>query len=139
MKTIRALLCLVFASLSLHVAAADAPKPDAAAKPTESLDTAIAHGIKLLEGGEYKVFIETFATPEDIKNMEGAGGVAEVAKGFGAGEKGKNVLAIFKKIQGTKPTLAEDGKQATYALPPELKSKENISFIRIGTNWYIKN
>lgn len=145
MKLLRILAPVLAITLSYPIFAADAPKPAEPAKPAdaakamESLDTAIPYGIKLLETGEFKQFIESFASPDDIKKMNEGPGVAEVAKRFGTGQSAV-LIKVLNGIKGTKPTMSEDGKTATYPLPAGVvEFKKDITFVRIGAQWYIKD
>jgi hypothetical protein len=139
MNFIRILFALM-AGLVCHAAiAAEAEKPAAAAKPMEQLDTAIPHGIALLEASKFKEFLETFATPEDLKKMKEVTSLDELAKRFGK-DRAPNVIAVLKAIKDAKPKLEDDGKKATYPIPENLaETKQSIVFIRVGTAWYIED
>lgn len=138
MKALLAVTALLACATLLPVSAADAAKPVAAAESAtamENLDTALAHGLKLLEAKEYKTFIQTFATPDDLKAKGPA--VDEIAKNF-AGKQSEVLTTIFKGIQGAKPKLSADGNEASFALPKD-SVKESIEFTRIGKAWHLKN
>jgi hypothetical protein len=137
------LLRLLILALALFTVVPAFAAEDAAAsdtKPTESLETAIPHIVKLLEARDYKAFIETYANPDDLKKILEEKSVDEIAKSLGDG-KARELIAFFKAIQGAKPKLEDNDNKATFEIPENFKATlpRPLVFIRIGTRWYIKN
>src|SRR5689334_13523324 len=83
--------------------------------PREKVETAVPEMIRLLEKKEYKTFIEQFAPPEVYKQIIGDQKIEEFAKAFDK-ELGPNLLKALQSLKDVKPTLAEDGKTATFEL-----------------------
>jgi hypothetical protein len=139
MKIIRVLLTLLFVLCASHGFAAQGELSSESAKPSENLDTAIPHGITLLEGSKHKEFLETFVPPEQFKKMTETKGVEEFVAAFGK-EKAARLLAVLKAIKGAKPTMEDDGKKATFDIPGDAGGvKKTITFLRIENRWYIGN
>jgi hypothetical protein len=119
---------------SALLAAPARPEPG---KPQESLETAIPHGIKLLEGKKYAEFLKAYAPPEFVKRL-GDDGVKRFAEEFGM-EKAKALLNALKEIKGTKPTLSDDGKKATFKLKTMIAGRDSMTWYKNDKNWYISN
>jgi hypothetical protein len=114
-----------------------APAKPEAADPRESLETAIPHGIKLLEGKKYAEFLKTYAPPTFIKKV-GDTGLKKAAEEFGM-VKAKALLLALKDIKGTTPTLSADGKQATFKLKSEVLGNDHVIWYKDGKTWYISD
>lgn len=109
-----------------------------AADPREKLETAIPEAIKLLEKEEFETFLEKFVPPDDLKKITAKTPLSEMAKGFGE-RKALRLLKILKAANGNKPTIDADGKTAVYELKEPVEGKMDISFIKVGKLWYLKN
>jgi hypothetical protein len=125
-----------FALLLLLVVSAGAD----AASPQESLDTAIPDAIKLLEGKQYIEFVKRYGPPREAKFVSSLNldGQAEFIAQFGKG-KGPKLLTALRDIKGTKPTLSDDGKKATFKLKTKVGDKESMTWNKDGKNWRIAN
>ncbi len=108
------------------------------ADPRENLDTAIPDGIRLLEAKEYVKFLKAYAPPDGLAKFAEAGGLEKFAAEFGQ-SKGPRLLAVLKKIKGTKPELDETGQIATYRFEEAVGGKNNIVFMKRDKYWHIKN
>lgn len=104
----------------------------------EALETAIPEGIRLLEAKEYKVFVEIFVPPADLKKIIEGTSLEEFAKKFGE-RKAPRLLEVFEEIKGTNPSLDDSGTKATFALKEEKDGKKSITFVKVDKYWYIKN
>jgi hypothetical protein len=127
-----ALLVLLIASPL--VAAPAKPEP---ANPQEDLETAVPHGIKLLEGKKYADFLKLYAPPDFVKKL-GDDGIKKFADEFGK-EKAAPLLNALKEIKGTKPALADDGKKATFKLKTKIAGRDSMTWYKNGKDWYISN
>lgn len=107
------------------------------ADPRESLDTAIAEGIRLLEAKEYEGFIKTFAVPEELKSITSKVPMEQLVEGFKS--KGEHALSDLKVIKALKPEVSADGKTATYKADGEKGPKRTLVFTKIDKLWYVKN
>jgi hypothetical protein len=110
--------------------------------PGKDLDAALGHIIRLLEGGEIKTFIETYAHPDDLKKIQERESIDKLVEGFKK-EKAEKLLVLFKALKGTKPELKDEGKTATYQVPEAVKGedapKRPLVFVLVGDRWYIRN
>lgn len=104
----------------------------------ENLDTAIAEGIKMLEGQEYARFLKHYVEPDQFKKFSEQGDIDEFAKKFSE-KKAKIILDVLKSIKGKTPKMEEDGKKASFEIKLEGFPKDSIVFARIDKYWYIKN
>jgi hypothetical protein len=143
MKTFRLLLAFLALCGSVHLFAAEDETSSQSSNPMENLDTVIPHGIRLLEAGKYKEFIEAFMPPESQKKKAQRKSMEEIAKEFGE-KKAPRMLTALKAIKGTKPTLEDDGKNKTarFAFPEgaiEGQGPKSIVFVLIEKSWYIGN
>lgn len=109
------------------------------AHPCAKLETAIPHGIKLLEEKKFKEFIETFAHPDELKKILENTDLETIAKGLAESDKGAILIKIFKDLQGKEPMLAENGSKATYKVTTEGSPKDAIEFVKVEGRWYIRN
>jgi len=134
MLSIRLLLISSLVMSFVTPAVAQDVKPES----REALETAIPEGIRLLEAKEYKVFVEIFVPPADLKRIVEGSSLEEFAKKFGE-RKAPRLLEILKEIKGTKPSLDESGTKATFALKEEKDGKKSITFVKVDKYWYIKN
>lgn len=137
---IRCFACSLFIAFVVpafvHAQEEKAKKPH----PQESLETAISHAIKLLEKKNYKDLLDGYIPPDDLKQMKAAGAYDLVIKGFGEGEKAKQLLQVLKEIQTLKPEYNEEQTLATFTSEKEdspLKSRP-LKFIKVEKRWYIK-
>jgi hypothetical protein len=134
MLSIRLLLISSLVISLVTPAVAQDVKPES----REALETAIPEGIRLLEAKEYKVFVEIFVPPADLKKIIEGSSLEEFAKKFGE-RKAPRLLEILKEIKGTKPSLDDNGTEATFSLKEEKDGKKSITFIKVDKYWYIKN
>jgi hypothetical protein len=134
MLSIRLLLISSLVISLVTPAVAQDVKPES----REALETAIPEGIRLLEAKEYKVFVEIFVPPADLKKIIEGSSLEEFAKKFGE-RKAPRLLEILKEIKGTKPSLDDNGTEATFSLKEEKDGKKSITFVKIDKYWYIKN
>ncbi len=104
----------------------------------EKLETAIPEAIRLLEAKEYATFLKTFVLPDDLKKITEAIPFDKLVKDFSM-EKADVLLNILKGIKDARPTLADDGKKATYPLKKGTAPKDAIHFVKAGKLWYISN
>lgn len=140
----KAILFLLVSLLSLGaplVSAADDATSNES--PGKDLDGAFTHIIRLLETGEIKAFIETYAHPDDLRKIQEKESIDKLVEGFKK-EKAEKLLVLFKALKGAKPELTDDGKTATYQIPKEAEGGEDIPrkplvFARVGDRWYIRN
>jgi len=129
---IAAIVALFFAGCQ---ARAEEAKPEA----RETLDTAIAEGIRLLEAKSYDAFLKAFVPPDDLKKLADKHPLGEFTEKFGE-KKGPHLLLILKSLKDAKPKLEDDGKKATFDVPKDLATtKPAITFVQIGKYWYIQN
>jgi hypothetical protein len=107
-----------------------------AAKPQESLDTAIPDAIKLLEGRRYIDLVKTYGPPKAAKFVSSLNldGQAEFIAQFGKG-KAPELLKALREIKGTKPTLSDDGMKATFKFKTKIGGKESLTWNKDGKNW----
>jgi hypothetical protein len=124
--------------LITSIAAIGAFADDVATDPLETLETAIPEGIRLLEAKEYKVFVESFVIPSELKKIAAGTSLEEFAKTFGE-RKATRLLEVLQEIKDADPTLDETGTKATFALKEEEVGKESITFIKVEKRWYIQN
>ena len=104
----------------------------------EALETVIPEGIRLLEAKEYKVFVELFVPPAELKKIAERTPLEEFAKQFGE-RKSPQLLEALNEIKGAKPRLDDSGTKATFALREEMGKKRTITFVKVDKHWYIKN
>ena len=115
-----------------------APAPEPASAPMEKLETAIPHGIMLLEKDKHAELLQLFVEPEELKKILGMTKIDDFAKEF-AKDKAKLLLGVLKEIKGQKPALEDDGKKAVYSLKEEVNGKKTLTFVKHGKTWHIKN
>lgn len=107
--------------------------------PSESLETAIPHGIKLLEAKKHEEFIKTFIEPDALKKFTAdPKRFADLVAGFG-GEKADALLKALKEVKGEKPELVKDGKVAKFKLKTPIGGRDEIAFVKVGKTWHISN
>jgi hypothetical protein len=104
----------------------------------EQLETAIPEGIRLLEAKEYELFLQSFVSPDELKDVTGGTSLAEFAKKFGE-RKAPRLLEVLKEIKDVKPVLDEAKAEATFAFKKEIGGKKSITFQKVDKYWYIKN
>lgn len=127
------LVLVVVAHAAVSVAAE--PKPH----PCATLETALPHGVKLLDEKRYKDFLTAFVHPDDIAALPPGQTLDDITASFGEGEKAVVLLAVFRSILGAKPTLSEEGTVATYAVPVKEAPRDEIQFTLRDGRWYIRN
>ena len=134
------MLSIRLLSISLLVFSFVSPVVGQDVKPEsrEALETAIPEGIRLLEAKKYKVFVEIFVPPADLKKIRERTSLEELAKSFGE-RKAPILLEVLKEIKGTKPSLDDTGTKATFALKEKTGGKKSITFVKIEKYWYITN
>jgi hypothetical protein len=121
--------------------------PAAPAKATvnnearENVKTAIAEAIRLLEAKEYKLFAETFAFPEFLKEVSASPGgldamVNDVEK------HAPEMLKDLKDFQGKEPQMI-GADTAKFEIKREVAGQKpetgEIIFKKIDKYWYIEN
>src|SRR5262249_44094590 len=113
-----------------------APAEPEPGKPQEKLETAIPHGIKLLEDKKYAEFLKMYAPPDLVKKL--GDGLPKFAEGFGK-DKAKDLLGALKEIKGTKPELTDEGKKATFKLKTTIAGRDSMTWYKKDKNWYVGN
>lgn len=121
--------------LQAAVSGAAEPTPH----PCATLETAVPHGVKLLEAKRYKEFLETFVHPDDLAKLPPGQTLDDIAASFGQGDKASVMLAVFRSIRGEPPTLSEQGALATYKVTVKDAPRDEIEFTRRDGRWYIRN
>lgn len=134
MKTIRLLCTFAVCTVASTCWALREDKTD----PREKLTTAIPEAIKLLEKKEFETFLKKFIPPDDLKKITEKTPLPEMAKGFGE-RKAPRLLKILQAVEGSEPTIDDDGQTAVYELQEPVEGKKDISFIKVGKLWYLKN
>jgi cytochrome c556 len=115
------------------------PDPEPApANPMQSLATAIPHGIKLLEAKKHEEFITTFVPAADLAMARADPKIWKRVIDQFAGEKAAEVLTALKDIKSQKPEMSKDGTLATFKLKKELGGRGEMTFVKVGKSWWIK-
>jgi len=119
-------------------AAPPAPSAMSQADPREEPGTAIAEGIRLLEGKDYKTFVQHYTPPEAFNVLVSTGKVDDFAKSFGE-EASATMLQVLKAVKDMKPVLSPDGKTATFKLKEPIAGSDSFSLVKIDKFWYLSN
>lgn len=109
------------------------------AHPCATLETALPHGVKLLEEKRYKEFFETFVHPDDLPDLPPGQTLDDVAESFGRSDRSAVMLSVFTSIQAERPVLSEDGTVATYKVTVKKAPRDEIRFVRRDGRWYVTN
>lgn len=107
--------------------------------PCAELETALPHGIRLLEAKNHRAFLEDFCPPEVLEEMvQRDGGMDRVVNNFAKHSAGI-LLLVLKSVQTQQPSMSGDGDTATYTVTVEESPRDELQFIRIDGRWYIDN
>ncbi|MEO1528282.1 MAG: hypothetical protein AAFX06_22905 [Planctomycetota bacterium] len=98
----------------------------------------INQGIGLLEGEQYRAFLELFRTPKEVERLKNKGQFEAVLEEFSV-EKAPALLAALKSIQGKSPELSDDKTTASFPLSEELDGKDKLALVDLAGDWYIPN
>lgn len=130
------------ATLGLAVPAVAQPMPVLTQKPAHpcaKLETAVPHGITLLEEKRYKEFLEAFCVPAELKGLLRDQTLDEFADSFVKGGDADVLLRVLKSIRSQEPVLSEEGTVATYRVTEKDAPRDTIEFVLIEGRWYIRN
>jgi len=107
-----------------------------AATPEQQVRAAVADMIRLLESGEHRELIETYANPEEFKKLSPEE-FDKLIEGFG-GKKSKALLEELEKIDihSVACKINEDRTEA--AFEHERFAKEGMWFRKIDGKWYLR-
>ena len=109
------------------------------AHPCAKLETALPHGIALLEAERYKEFLEAFCVPAELKQALRGQTLDEFAKSFGEGGDADVLLRVLKSIRTQEPVMSDEGTVATYRVTEKDAPRNTIEFTLIEGRWYINN
>lgn len=108
----------------------------------ESLETAIPEAIRLLDAGEYELFLRRYIPPEKLQELEAKGGFAPFVKGLEE-VKGSYLPALLRQAQEQKtPPLQNNKPIVEYRIDAKKlgeKGPSHLRFRKIDKYWYIDN
>ena len=79
----------------------------------KTVEETIAAATRTLEAGRYVEFFETFVVPEELNQLKASDRFDDLVQNF-QGSRASGLLKVLKSIQGTEPTMSEDGKIAWF-------------------------
>ena len=104
--------------------------------PVVRLKESIAGWIRLLDQGQYRQLMETCMQPRYIAEANERDEWTRILDQFTEvrAAKLKTVLQVSLALE---PKFDETGMIATFDLPEEVFTKDKISFLRAGDDWYL--
>ena len=111
---------------------------DEAKAGVDTIEGVLADMIRLLEAKKHAEFVKTYMAPADQRRLaekEAGESQEAIIEQFGA-KKGPRLLERLRALAGTKPTLATNGKEATF---PGEGAERGVTLVREGERWYLKN
>jgi hypothetical protein len=105
--------------------------------PRREPATAVAEAIRVLERKDYATFLQTFARPEELKELLASKKIEEVAAEFGK-EKAADILIALKAAAKMTPTLSREGTRADYRFEKPIGGESRITLEKIGEYWYFR-
>ncbi len=103
----------------------------------DDLATVVAQAVKLLQAGDMAAFVEGLFPATEIARLRQGGQMPALLQQFkDSPELQTALLADFKRMQGTKPELADKGQVAIFKLAEEDDQPERtVKLQKTGRDW----
>jgi hypothetical protein len=114
--------------------------------PQSDLKGLFDQTIRLLEAHDIVAVIKTIMPPDETKSMMEQLHVStpeELAAALrqqmpDLDKRADDMLQAMQAVQGMTPELSTDGNRATYKVDPPIGDNDELTFVKIDGNWYLR-